>query len=512
MRRVWPDWIPGALTHWFAASYPAPTSVQDIAWRRALRGDHTLIVAPTGSGKTLAALFTALARLGADAARGALISATGAIYLAPSDDDLDAAERLLGSPLAALNATLPTPQRLQADRTGHPHLLLTTPERLHCRLGESAVGLAPRLVLVDEFHRLAETPRGAFTALLLERLEALAPAGLQRLALSATVSPAAAMAQLLCGHRPCAIVQDSIRRTHRIDLYTLWDPPPDDPTAVTLTGTPQRIVDALQQLRRHSGQMASGRLVATSPADLLAAIALREAVRAGALEPLEIPVAPLAPLAQALDQLPAADVGTLAQFRRSGPYLQLSAVEFDHALTHRHPLPPTLPKLSAPSLSPCLAEEQLRLRRALREAFASGGEAAVELHLREVCKLPPRLATSAAAFVAAQSRLAPLPVDSPVQIEQTQWEQSPVLLVHSLAGRTVHQALVDSLGTRAGANEQGFWLLGVISEADLRAALATTRFSDPAVAALAERLAATPWEWFVQPTPSPLAASILQFL
>ncbi len=53
--------MPKALTDWFASRYAAPTNVQEIAWRRTLRGDNTLILAPTGSGKTLAAFFSVLA-------------------------------------------------------------------------------------------------------------------------------------------------------------------------------------------------------------------------------------------------------------------------------------------------------------------------------------------------------------------------------------------------------------------------------------------------------------------
>ncbi len=228
--------MPRALTDWFASRYAAPTNVQDIAWRRTLRGDNTLILAPTGSGKTLAAFFSVLARLGAEAGRGALPNATVAVYVTPLRALGRDIQRNLEEPLAALNEGLPPKQRVRMEvRTGdtamkdrsrmarqRPHLLLTTPESLSSLLSQKSWvdGFVPQVVIVDEIHAFAENKRGALLALTLERLATRGHGALQRIGLSATAAPASAIAELLCGHRQCAIVQDSVRRTHRIDLHT----------------------------------------------------------------------------------------------------------------------------------------------------------------------------------------------------------------------------------------------------------------------------------------------------
>ncbi len=687
--------MPKALSDWFAGRYTAPTNVQEIAWRRTLRGENTLILAPTGSGKTLAAFFSVLARLGADASRGTLPNATLAVYVTPLRALGRDIERNLAEPLAALNATLPPRDQIRMEiRTGdtstkdrsrmarrRPHLLLTTPESLSSLLSQKSWldGLSPHVVIVDEIHAFAENKRGALLALSLERLETRAPGAFQRIGLSATASPASAIAQLLCGHRHCAIVQDSVRRTHRLDLHAPdhlpaagYDPGriahaavetlagaqstiafcstrsaserlgaalayllPDDESRigvhhssiergerelleerlsrgemkcvvcstslelgvdyagvdqVLLVGTPRGVSRALQRLGRsghRSGQMAYGRLLPLSLPDLLEAIAMREAVRAGALETLRVPESPLDVLAQVLLGMAVErrwEIGAaLALVRRAGPYLNLPAADFQDVLTYlagggqvlarygkivvedghftvaspkiardyfhgigcisedfrvkiltknnrrlgdveEHFLaslrpgeaflmagkvveverlapgvaivkPSNSDRVQTPRwmggkmpLSSRMAEEEIRLRRTLREAFSAGGRPACEQVLRDVFKVPANLAAMAAGFVERQSAAAPIPIDSPVQIERVRRARQQVLMVHSVSGRAINQSLAWVAAWRlapgesvvSNSNDHGF-LLSLnarvdIDETSLRAALAPTGF------------------------------------
>lgn len=259
-KRPWPDWVPPSLSAWFVANFSAPTHTQQLAWRRTFHGGHTLILAPTGSGKTLSAFFSVLAQLGARAQRGKLPNAVLAVYVSPLRALGRDIYRNLEAPLQALNAALPPSNRVRMEiRTGdtapndrarmsrrRPHLLLTTPESLSSLLSQQPWrdGFEPETVIVDEIHSFAENKRGSLLALTLERLQARAPHTLQRIGLSATAQPAEAVAQLLCGRRPCSIVSDSIRRMHRVEIHA--------PAALPAAGyDPGRIahavIDAVQQ-------------------------------------------------------------------------------------------------------------------------------------------------------------------------------------------------------------------------------------------------------------------------
>lgn len=259
-KRFWPEWVPASLTAWFQSNFNAPTQTQQLAWRRTFHGGNVLILAPTGSGKTLSAFFSVLAQLGARAQRGKLPNACLAVYVSPIRALGRDIYRNLEQPLEALNAALPPANRIRMEiRTGdtaqsdrarmsrrRPHLLLTTPESLSSLLSQQPwrEGFEPETVIVDEIHSFAENKRGSLLSLTLERLQTRAPHTLQRIGLSATAQPADAVAQLLCGRRPCAIVSDSIRRMHRLEIHT--------PLALPAAGyDPGRIahavIDAVQQ-------------------------------------------------------------------------------------------------------------------------------------------------------------------------------------------------------------------------------------------------------------------------
>jgi ATP-dependent Lhr-like helicase len=259
-KKPWPEWVPPSLTTWFNSHFNAATQTQQLAWRRTFHGGNVLILAPTGSGKTLSAFFSVLAQLGARANRGKLPNAVLAVYVSPLRALGRDIFRNLEEPLEALNAALPAANRIRMEiRTGdtaptdrarmsrrRPHLLLTTPESLSSLLSQQPWrdGFEPETVIVDEIHSFAENKRGSLLALTLERLQARAPHTLQRIGLSATAQPADAVAQLLCGRRPCAIVSDSIRRVHRLEIHTPLSLPAAgyDPGRIA-----HAVIDAVQQ-------------------------------------------------------------------------------------------------------------------------------------------------------------------------------------------------------------------------------------------------------------------------
>lgn len=230
-----------ALATWFTQRFPGGYSdIQRRALPSTLDGRHTLILAPTGSGKTLAAFLSVLSSLAreADTSTG-LPNAVRAVYVSPLQSLSRDIHRNLSAPLDAINAALPAARQIRMDvRTGdtdmsqrgrqqrrRPHLLLTTPESLTALLSQSgwADGFAPRTVIVDEIHSFAASKRGVLLAVALERLAARAPAGLQRIGLSATASPITEVQRLLCGGRTCDVAQVDLRKSHRLEIAPLKD-------------------------------------------------------------------------------------------------------------------------------------------------------------------------------------------------------------------------------------------------------------------------------------------------
>ncbi|MFN0102267.1 MAG: DEAD/DEAH box helicase [Bryobacteraceae bacterium] len=647
-KKRWPDWVPASLAAWFHDNFDAPTQTQQLAWRRTFHGGHVLILAPTGSGKTLSAFFSVLAQLGARAQRGKLPNACLAVYVSPLRALGRDIYRNLENPLAAVNIALPPANKIRMEiRTGdtaandrarmsrrRPHLLVTTPESLGSLLSQQPWrdGFEPETVIVDEIHSFAENKRGSLLALTLERLQTRAPHTLQRIGLSATAQPADAVAQLLCGRRPCSIVSDSIRRVHRLEIHTplklpaagydpgrvahavidaiqqaqttlaftatrsaaerlalaltLLLPGEEDKFGVhhasierdlreeleqrlangemravvcstslemgvdyanvdqvILIGTPRGVSRALQRLGRSGhrvGGVAYGRIVPLSLPDLLEALAMRQAVLAGYIEDLSIPQAPLDVLAQCLlgmaVERPHKIEEAWEQVRAAGPYLHLTRSDFDDALnylagggqvlarfgkiiiengefrvaskklareyfqaigtisedfririvtknnrrlgeveegflTSLRPgeafsiggkavqvetlhgaiavvKPSASDRVTTPRwmggkmpLSTRMAEEELRLRRHLREAWSEGGRPNVESVLREVYKATIQQAELAGEFIERHNQAAPIPIDSPIQIEFVTRARRRLLMVHCVAGRAVNQSL-----------------------------------------------------------------------
>jgi ATP-dependent Lhr-like helicase len=219
--------LPAPVSRWFLGRFGQPTEIQRLAWPPLAAGKNVLLSAPTGTGKTLAALLPLIASLYQSRSTGSPWSiATGitGIYLSPLRALANDTERNLTEFLSELAGfwppETPTPRLLlrTGDATAEerkrlctdpPDLLLTTPESLAVLLSQPR--LLPhfaslRWVVIDELHALVGNKRGADLSLSLERLERLADSPLQRVGMSATVTPLEDSAHFLAGAgRACAI-------------------------------------------------------------------------------------------------------------------------------------------------------------------------------------------------------------------------------------------------------------------------------------------------------------------
>ncbi len=208
-----------ATRTWFAEAFAEPTPAQVLGWPPIAAGSHTLLHAPTGSGKTLAAFLWCLDRLHAPSPPRPRERRLRVLYVSPLKALTYDVERNLRAPLAGIRRTaerlgLELPEVRVASRTGDtpadarrqlvkdpPEILVTTPESLYLLLTSQAREALRGVehIIVDEVHALAGTKRGSHLALSLERLSALTDTDPQRIGLSATQRPLAAIAAFLGG-------------------------------------------------------------------------------------------------------------------------------------------------------------------------------------------------------------------------------------------------------------------------------------------------------------------------
>ncbi len=99
------------------------------------------------------------------------------------------------------------------------------------------------------------------------------------------------------------------------------------------------------------------------------------------------------------------------------------------------------------SLTARLAQEELRLRRDLR-GTASPEECRALLEKK--WGVGPETAARVADYVERQRRAAPIPVDSPVQVERVREQRSLLYIFHLVAGRGVNRSMIWTLSHRLG--------------------------------------------------------------
>ncbi|HSO20995.1 MAG TPA: DEAD/DEAH box helicase, partial [Desulfosarcina sp.] len=251
------------IAAWFAERIGRPTPTQRRAWTQIAAGDHLLVTAPTGSGKTLAAFLWALNQLVRETwASGA----TQVLYISPLKALNNDIRRNLTTPLEELRQTFvdeglhfppirvntrsgdtPPYERRQMIRRP-PEILITTPESLHLMLssqgGRSILGDL-RTVILDEVHAVVGSKRGTLLMSAVERLVPLS-GEFQRIALSATVNPEAAVADFVGGFRLAgdvgtpAYIRRPVKRCRSMQLprNTIFVRIPD----AVVSGTDQRSV------------------------------------------------------------------------------------------------------------------------------------------------------------------------------------------------------------------------------------------------------------------------------
>jgi ATP-dependent Lhr-like helicase len=234
------------IAEWFLRSIGTPTAVQEQAWPVIARGEHALVSAPTGTGKTLAAFLWGINGLltGAMTPGGVRI-----LYVSPLKALNNDIQRTLLQPLAELESVFraagrifppvtvltrsgDTPSNERQRMLRHPpEILITTPESLNLIVASPKARLflgGVAAVILDEIHAVAGTKRGTHLITAVDRLVPLV-GDFQRIALSATVKPLTAVADLIGGYtrertaegtlfrkRPVQVVSCPLTKDYRI--------------------------------------------------------------------------------------------------------------------------------------------------------------------------------------------------------------------------------------------------------------------------------------------------------
>jgi ATP-dependent Lhr-like helicase len=258
------------VKEWFESHFPTITEPQQMGWPEIRAGRDVLISAPTGSGKTLAAFLTAIDSLIVQAHEGELPNQTQILYVSPLKALSNDVHRNLDVPLAGIRAVAekhgvnlstirtavrtgdtPASERLKMGKAA-PHILVTTPESLYILLtAEKSRKMlsSVRTLIVDEIHAVADDKRGSHLALSIARLERLIKeaqpqAPLQKIGLSATVSPIGEVARFLS---PAAkIVQVGRRRIFDLAVEV----PRDELSSVATMEMWDEIYDRIAHLAR----------------------------------------------------------------------------------------------------------------------------------------------------------------------------------------------------------------------------------------------------------------------
>ncbi len=217
---------------WFRETLGEPTPVQERAWPAIAAGGHVLVSAPTGTGKTLSAFLVFLDRLKKGAEEGSLKQELQVIYVSPLKSLAADIRENLRKPLAGIGGEEQITVGIRTgDTSGRerqqmvrkpPHILITTPESFYLMLtGKNSQNVlaTAQAVIIDELHALIDTKRGAHLMLSLARLDMLCGKPLQRIGLSATLSPLSLAAQYLAPET-VTVVAPSMEKKMRLEIVS----------------------------------------------------------------------------------------------------------------------------------------------------------------------------------------------------------------------------------------------------------------------------------------------------
>ena len=227
------------LNEWFASRGWDPFEFQRDVWSAYERGESGLIHAATGTGKTYAAWMGPVlesmrehpdpkrVRKRADALPLRVLWVTPLRALAADTEQaLSDPVEALGLPWTVESRTGDTTQARRArQRARLPTALVTTPESLSlllCRKDHAEIFADLRCIVVDEWHELLSTKRGAQVELALARLRRVAPR-LRTWGLSATLGNIDVAADALLGldehgaQRPGRLVRGFVSKDTQVE-------------------------------------------------------------------------------------------------------------------------------------------------------------------------------------------------------------------------------------------------------------------------------------------------------
>lgn len=206
-----------SIHNWFRSKNWEAFEFQTQCWEAYNIGHSGLLMAPTGSGKTLA--------LGIPILTGANRNSKGlqSLWITPlkalSQEIYQALSRAndelnLSLTIGLRNGDTSNRER-NAQRKGLPQILVTTPESLQLLLatkGYSELFKTLKSVIIDEWHDLYASKRGALLELGLSRLKAIQPS-LQLWAISATIGDPLVALSVLKGE---LVSQETLPQNWRI--------------------------------------------------------------------------------------------------------------------------------------------------------------------------------------------------------------------------------------------------------------------------------------------------------
>src|SRR6266540_3089181 len=359
-----------AVRAWFERRFPAgPTEPQAEGWPAIASGHDALIAAPTGSGKTLAAFLVCIDLLVTAAKSRERLRSVSTVIVdeihAVARDKRGAHLMLTLERLDALCAT--RPQRIGLSATQRP---VETIARLlvGAGSGRSPADDAPHCRIVDLGHRRAldldiELPGSELQAVasheqwgeILDKIAAHVERHHTTLVFVNTRRLAERLAHLLAervGEDRVAAHHGSLSKERRLKLESRLRA--GDLKALVATaslelgidigpvelvcqiGSPRSLATFLQRVGRSGharGATPKGRLYPTTRDELVESAAILRAVRAGKLDRVLPPPAPLDILAQQLVAACAAEPwredDLYALVRRAAPYADLPRTDFD---------------------------------------------------------------------------------------------------------------------------------------------------------------------------------------